>query len=206
MTIFSSRIVEAGTDNDDVITRDNRQTQSHIRRPPRRSRGRRNLRIGISTPLSLPSSTTRTTPSSSWIHIDGSDKVVFNRVQFREQVFCTVRIGAARPECDAVESETSGYYCGYIRGRSWCNDNNRDESGIPTSALCTIADDSTCNPQGSSQYGAGIEFTQLSPNAVNINIRSGLYIREPYYGCWWWRTVVGESDPPATERGYGTGF
>ncbi|KAF9124091.1 hypothetical protein BGX30_001108, partial [Mortierella sp. GBA39] len=63
-----------------------------------------------------------------------------------------------------------------------------------------------CSPQGSGQYGASIEFTQLSSNAVNINIRSGLYIREPGYGCWRWRAVVGESDPPATERGYSTGL
>ncbi|KAG9072172.1 hypothetical protein KI688_006396 [Linnemannia hyalina] len=35
---------------------------------------------------------------------------------------------------------------------------------------------------------------------------SGLHIREPGYGCWWWRAVVGESDPPITERGYSTGF
>ncbi|KAF9298426.1 hypothetical protein BGZ88_006713 [Linnemannia elongata] len=90
--------------------------------------------------------------------------------------------------------------------QSWCDDNYRDKSGVPTSALCAIADDSTCNTQGSSQYGAGIEFTQLSFNAVNISIRSGLYIREPNYGCWWWRAVVGESDPPVTERRYCTGF
>ncbi|KAF9542564.1 hypothetical protein EC957_001857 [Mortierella hygrophila] len=85
---------------------------------------------------------------------------------------------------DAVESETYGYYCGYVCDRNWCNDNNGDKSGVPTSALCTIANDSACSPQGSGQYGASIEFTQLSSNAVNINIRSGLHIREPGYGCW----------------------
>lgn len=58
VTIISSRVVEAGTDDDDATTRDSRQTQPHIRRPPRRSRGRRDLRIGISTPLPVPASTT----------------------------------------------------------------------------------------------------------------------------------------------------
>ncbi|KAG0068048.1 hypothetical protein BGZ89_005320 [Linnemannia elongata] len=169
-----SRFVEAGTDDDDVTTWDSRQTQPHIRRPPRRSRGRRDLRIGIPTPL--------------------------------PQVFCAIGVGAAGPEHNLLKSETYGYYRGNVCDRSWCNDNYRDKSGVPTSALCAITDDSTCNTQGSSQYGAGIEFTQLSFNAVNISIRSGLYIREPNYGCWWWRAVVGESDPPVTERRYCTGF
>ncbi|KAF9341149.1 hypothetical protein BGZ91_010709 [Linnemannia elongata] len=122
------------------------------------------------------------------------------------QVFCAIGVGAAGPEHNLLESETYGYYRGHACDRSWCNDNYRDKSGVPTSALCAITDDSTCNTQGSSQYGAGIEFTQLSFNAVNISIRSGLYIREPNYGCWWWRAVVGESDPPVTERRYCTGF
>lgn len=159
MTIISSRVVEAGTDDDDVTTRDSRQTQPYIRCPPRRSRCCRDLRIGIPTPLPVPSSTTRAT-SSSWIHIDGSNKLVINRVQFCEQVFCAIGVGPAGPKHDAVESEAYGYYYYYVCDRSWSNDNNnRDESGVPTSSLCTIADGCTCSPQGSSQYGAGIEFT-----------------------------------------------
>ncbi|KAF8944644.1 hypothetical protein BGZ47_003972 [Haplosporangium gracile] len=90
------------------------------------------------------------------------------------------QVGAIGSEYDAVEPETYCGYVSYICNRS--RDNyDRDKSRIPTPSSF-ITDDSTRSPQGPGQYGACVQFTQFSAHAVNINIGSGLFIRESDYG------------------------